>query len=298
MKHGQECRKTDDITSLVVAALAAAKKAGDAIMDVYHSEFVVEHKNDKSPLTIADRRAHGILVQHLSVVCSRRFHVLSEEGKEIPYTSRKEWKEFWLVDPLDGTKEFVSRNGEFTVNIALILNESPVLGVIYMPVKEVFYFGAKGQGAYKLEPGDAAFFFSETRPAMDNLYERIVRKSFKLPFHYGNKTHSRLTVIASRSHLSAETEVFMAQLREKYGEIEVISAGSSLKICRVAEGLADVYPRFGPTMEWDTAAGQVIAEEAGGSLCDTVNRKPLRYNKESLLNPFFIVTNSNSAELF
>lgn len=297
MKQEQECRQMDDITSLVVAALAAAKKAGDAILDVYHSEFVVEHKNDKSPLTVADRRAHGILVQHLSVVCSRRFHVLSEEGNEIPYTSRKEWKEFWLVDPLDGTKEFVSRNGEFTVNIALVFKESPVLGVIYIPVTDVFYFGVKGQGAYKLEPGDAAVFFSETGPARKNLYDRIVRKSFKLPIHYG-KTHSRLRVIASRSHRSSETEDFMAKLRQKYGEIEIISAGSSLKICRIAEGLADVYPRFGPTMEWDTAAGQVIAEEAGGSLCDIVNKKPLRYNKESLLNPFFIVTNSSSTELF
>ena len=187
---------------------------------------------------------------------------------------------FLLIDPLDGTKEFVKRNGEFTVNIALIHKHKPVLGIIYIPVKDVFYFAAINFGTYKLE---------NSKTITDDLsIEALISKSQRLPLNNNNKTS--LTVIGSRSHTSEEFSEFVKRLEAKYGNVEFISSGSSLKLCIVAEGKADVYPRFGPTMEWDTAAGQAIVEQADGSVMDIQTREPLRYNKDNLLNPFFIVS--------
>lgn len=269
--------------TLILATLRAAKRAGEAILEVYDSDFAVEQKDDKSPLTLADKRSHetiaGVLEQTITVNNST-VPILSEEGRDIPYDERKKWEYFWLVDPLDGTKEFVRKNGEFTVNIALIHKHKPVLGIIYIPVKDVFYFAAINFGTYKLEN-------SET--ITDDLsIEALISKSQRLPLDNNNKTS--LTVIGSRSHTSEEFSEFVKRLEAKYGNVEFISSGSSLKLCIVAEGKADVYPRFGPTMEWDTAAGQVIVEQADGSVMDIQTRKPLRYNKNSLLNPFFIVS--------
>jgi 3'(2'), 5'-bisphosphate nucleotidase len=206
--------------------------------------------------------------------------ILSEEGRGIPFDERKEWEYFWLVDPLDGTKEFVKRNGEFTVNIALIRKQKPVLGIIYIPVKDIFYFAAVNLGTYKLENSESL--------ADDLSINELLDKSQRLPLTNNNK--SSFTVIGSRSHASTESSEFVKLLNEKYGEVEFISSGSSLKLCLVAEGRADVYPRFGPTMEWDTAAGQAIVEQANGKVIDIKTREPLRYNKEDLLNPFFIVS--------
>jgi 3'(2'), 5'-bisphosphate nucleotidase len=211
--------------------------------------------------------------------------ILSEEGRDIPYDERKGWKYFWLVDPLDGTKEFIKRNGEFTVNIALMHRNKPVLGVIYVPVTDTFYFAAVSIGAYKL---------TDTKIVTDNMsVDELLDKSQKLPISASNKK-APLTIIGSRSHGTKEFSEFVEHEKEKHGEVEIISAGSSLKFCLVAEGTADVYPRFGPTMEWDTAAGQAIVEQAEGSVIDIQTREPLGYNKRNLLNPFFIVTGQNS----
>ena len=268
---------------LILTTLLAAKRAGEAILDVYGSDFAVEQKDDKSPLTLADKRSHEIIMDVLEqtiTVNNSTVPVLSEEGRDIPYDERKKWEYFWLVDPLDGTKEFVKRNGEFTVNIALIQKHKPVLGIIYIPVKDVFYFAAINFGTYKLE---------NSENLVDNLsIKELLDKSQRLPLTNNNK--SSFTVIGSRSHTSEEFSEFVKLLNKKYGNVEFISSGSSLKLCLVAEGRADVYPRFGPTMEWDTAAGQAIVEQAEGSVMDIQTREPLRYNKENLLNPFFIVS--------
>jgi 3'(2'), 5'-bisphosphate nucleotidase len=294
-------------TQLLLTALLAARRAGEAILEVYNSGFAVEHKDDKSPLTLADKRSHEIIMKDLKkpITTENRkpthnnpaLPVLSEEGRDIPYDERKGWEYFWLVDPLDGTKEFIKRNGEFTVNIALIHANKPVLGVIYVPVKDTFYFAAAGIGAYKL---------TKTKIVVDNMpVNEILDKSQKLPLSVNNKksdsgddkhtTNERasLTVIGSRSHGTKEFSEFIEHMKEKHGEIELISAGSSLKFCLVAEGMADIYPRFGPTMEWDTAAGQAIVEQVDGRVIDIQTKEPLKYNKCNLLNPFFIVTGQN-----
>ena len=267
---------------LILTTILVAKRAGEAILEVYDSDFAVEQKDDKSPLTLADKRSHEIIEKILEqtvTVNNSTVPILSEEGKEIPYDERIKWEYFWLVDPLDGTKEFIKRNGEFTVNIALIHKHKPVLGIIYIPVKDVFYFATINFGAYKLENSGIL---------TENLsIEELIDKSQKLPLNSNDKT--TLTVIGSRSHTSEEFTEFVKQLNQKHENVEFISSGSSLKLCLVAEGKADVYPRFGPTMEWDTAAGQAIVEQAKGTVMETKTNKPLNYNKNNLLNPFFIV---------
>ena len=235
-------------------------------MDVYRSDFSVELKQDQSPLTVADRRSHEILSSYLHE--HYPFPVLSEEGKDIPYEERRNWERFWLVDPLDGTKEFIKRNGEFTVNVALMQGCTPIAGIIYVPAKDVLYYAAKGQGAYKREN------------------DVIV----KLPLA-GAERPARFTIVGSRSHRSVDFDDYVRTLEEKHGKVELISAGSSLKFCLVAEGRAHVYPRLGPTMEWDTAAGQAIVEEAGGSVREAGSDRLLSYNKMNLLNPHFVAMN-------
>jgi len=273
---------------LILTTILAAKRAGLAILDVYDSDFAVEQKEDKSPLTLADKKSNEIIenvLEQTVTVNNSTVPILSEEGKEISYEDRKNWEYFWLVDPLDGTKEFVKRNGEFTVNIALIHKQKPVLGIIYIPVKDVFYFAAKDFGTYKLENSEIL--------TDDLSIKQLMDKSQKLPLDNDSKTS--ITVIGSRSHTSEEFSEFMKRLNEKYENIEFISSGSSLKLCLVAEGKADVYPRFGPTMEWDTAAGQAIVEQAEGTVMDTQTNEPLSYNKSNLLNPFFIVSRQGTS---
>lgn len=258
-------------------ALNAALRAGEKILNVYNdpdSDFSVERKADNSPLTIADKMSHEVIAEYLE---DSPYPVLSEEGREISFDERKQWEKFWLVDPLDGTKEFIKRNGEFTVNIALIENESPTMGVIYVPVTKTLYFGQQGTGAWKME---------QVKSGAEPTFEDLKEKGTKLPVI---DTERKFTVVGSRSHSNEETAAYIKQLEKLHGEIEIMSKGSSLKICMVAEGSADVYPRFGPTMEWDTAAGHAIAVAAGKNVTLADHKTALQYNKENLLNPFFIV---------
>lgn len=244
----------EDVISLAV-------EAGHAIMKIYDTDFGVDQKSDNSPITEADMAAHHVIVDGL-VALTPDTPVLSEESANIPFEERVQWNQYWLVDPLDGTREFVKRNGEFTVNIALIENHDPVLGVVYAPVTGVLYYATRGTGAFKKTP--------------EGKHQRI--QSRKKPAH-------GIIVAGSRSHRGDSLVNFLARI----GEHEVISMGSSLKSCLVAEGRADIYPRLGPTSEWDTAAAQCIVEEAGGCLVKT-NMQPMRYNtKENLLNPHFLV---------
>ncbi len=241
-----------------------AKAAGDAIMQVYSTDFNVVKKDDNSPLTQADLAAHQVIIQALSKL-TPDVPILSEESDSIGYETRRKWRQYWLIDPLDGTREFVKRNGEFTVNIALIDNHMPVLGVVYAPVTGLLYYASHTQGAYK-QLGVSNSKKINTRTL--NLKQPIVA--------------------GSRSHSNEKMQQFMHHLQEVAGEApELISMGSSLKICLVAEGTADVYPRLGSTSEWDTAAAHCVLLEAGGDIVDMSNQS-LRYNtKDSLLNPSF-----------
>ena len=262
-----------EMKDLLTVAIQASKDGGAAILKVYDSEFAVEHKDDKSPLTLADKNAHEVIAAQLE---KTGLPILSEEGKSIHYQDRAVWDQFWMVDPLDGTKEFIKRNGEFTVNIALIRNGKPVMGVIYVPVKETLYFSSDDLGAYKCMGNDTN---------TGNLDDWMAA-AHKLPQTASDRKY---TVVGSRSHMSAETEEFIEELKGKHGDIEIASMGSSLKICLVAEGSADVYPRFAPTMEWDTAAGHAIASGAGKMVIDHSTGEEMQYNKENLLNNWFIV---------
>lgn len=255
------------LSKLLETAIVASEEACREILDVYHTQdFQAELKGDQSPLTIADKRAHACIVKHLE---QTGLPILSEEGKDIPYDVRKDWKRFWLVDPLDGTKEFIKRNDEFTVNIALIEGHEPVMGVVAVPVTGVVYYAARELGAHKILNREVSSFqfpvSSKREPATGN--QQLTTR-----------------VVASRSHMNKETEAFIAKL----GVTEVVSAGSSLKFMLLAEGKADVYPRFGPTMEWDTAAAHAILNELGIKVMTADGKGELRYNKEDLLNPFFV----------
>lgn len=264
----------NSIREEIFEAIAAAWRGGQEIMEIYHSDFAVEAKADNSPLTLADKRAHQAICAILEPL---GMPILSEEGRDIPYSERSSWKRFWMVDPLDGTKEFVKRNGEFTVNIAVIADGVPVGGVIYVPVKKDLYFGWSEGGAYK-----AAGFTYRKEDTLD----QIIRKAEVLPRPLMKRPY---TVVGSRSHMSPETEALFQKLRDQHGDLEVVSMGSSLKICLVAEGVADIYPRFAPTMEWDTAAGHAIVLGAGKDITDYEENARMRYNKENLLNHWFVV---------
>lgn len=265
------------MTELLLTAINAAIEAGAKINSIYNdpeSDFGIETKSDQSPLTIADKKSNDVIMKFLSAT---QIPVLSEEGRSIPFEERSEWENLWIVDPLDGTKEFIKRNGEFTVNIALVKNGTPVLGVIYLPVKEILYFGALGTGSYRKRVSD-----NERIEDLNFLME----SADKLPIASEARSYR---VVASRSHCSQETIDFIQKLEQEHGLVERVSSGSSIKICMVAEGSADIYPRFAPTMEWDTAAGHAIALYAGKQVYQQDNITPVIYNKENLLNPWFIV---------
>ena len=282
----------NQLTYHLLMALLAAKDAGRAILDVYRQDFDISYKDDHSPLTLADQRSHNIIVSHLSDVSGERLPILSEEGRSISYQQRRRWKYFWMADPLDGTKEFIKKNDEFTVNIAQIHQNRPILGVIYVPVKDVLYCAVEGLGAYRMDSSDI-LSLSTDRPFNNDpagVLDTILDGSIKLPDdkHRFKKKDSQITIVGSRSHATNELKAFIETMRKKHEQVEFISAGSSLKLCLVAEGRADIYPRLGPTMEWDTAAGQVIVEQAQGSVLNYEVDEPLRYNKKNLLNPWFI----------
>jgi len=256
------------VINLLAEIEQTAIKAGQAILEIYQSaDFGIEIKSDDSPLTKADLAAHEIIVADLQKI-TPDVPVLSEESTKTPYSTRKQWNKYWLVDPLDGTKEFIKRNGEFTVNIALIEKGLPILSVIYVPVKDITYSAAKGYGAFKKEDGNRFQIYTK-KPAR------------KKPI-----------VVGSRSHISQDVVDYL----EKLGEHKLISMGSSLKFCLVAEGKADLYPRLGLTREWDTAAAQCIVEQAGGRVV-TLDNQTLLYNtKDNLLNPYFIVYGDENNE--
>ena len=268
--------KSIKIDDLLLTAINVSIKAGNEIIKIYKSaDYTIQIKSDNSPLTIADQVAHEVITQTLLLT---GLPVLSEEGKDIPYEIRKKWNYFWMVDPLDGTKEFINRNGEFTVNIALIKNNTPVLGVIYVPVTKDLYFGYEGFGAFKAINVD---YNVEVKDVSS-----LIQMSFPLPFFIDE---NNFTVVASKSHLTQETIDYIDELKKIHHNIEFVSKGSSLKLCMVAEGLASIYPRFGPTMEWDIAAGHAIALAAGSTITQKDEKTPLVYNKKELLNPSFIV---------
>lgn len=261
-------------TSFTNIAIEAAILAGNAIMEVYANDFEVSVKNDSSPLTIADFRANEIITSLLS---QTNIPIISEESKQMDYAIREKWPSCWMVDPLDGTKEFIKKNGEFTVNIAYIQHQKPILGIIYVPVERMLFVGNTiDMKAYKVHIPEGTSFNSNMFVAQH-----------QLPVPATNVNYIR--IVASKSHLSAETEEYIARQSEVYGQVELLSKGSSLKFCLVAEGLADVYPRFAPTMEWDTAAGQAICEAVGLSVIDQETQLPMLYNRQNLLNNSFLV---------
>jgi 3'(2'), 5'-bisphosphate nucleotidase len=254
-------------------AINAAVAAGEAILEIYGRNFGFTLKADQSPLTTADMASHRVIA---SMLARTGLPLLSEEGKDIPYHERAGWKLFWMVDPLDGTKEFIKRNGEFTVNIALVEDGWPTMGVIFAPVLQRIYFGAAGYGA---------FYTDMNTEGLRADAGAIRDKACRLPIA---ASPDITTLVVSRSHLSPETESYIEKVRKGAIKVEFTSIGSSLKFCIIAEGRASLYPRMGPTMEWDTAAGQAIVEAAGGSVMTLEPAGRMAYNKETLLNPWFI----------
>ncbi len=307
---------TDNIKDVTLIAYQAALQAGEKVLEVYESDdFNVEQKDDKSPLTLADRRSHELIEVAL---VPTEIPLLSEEGADIPAAERQKWDVYWLIDPLDGTKEFIKRNGEFTVNIALMAptddaadGHAPVAGVVYVPVKDVAYVGIQGEGAWKIEGASSvssafsAATTAVTAPTADdskasagaaastsaspniNTLDDLKAVGKMLPLQ--DPEGRQFSAVMSRSHNSPETESYVAQLEEKFGPAERVSSGSSIKLCLVAEGAADVYPRFAPTMEWDTAAGDAVCRAAGCRVSRKDGITPLQYNKDDLLNPWFVV---------
>lgn len=251
----------------ILKIIDIAKKAGDEIMVIYAQDFSVELKGDNSPLTMADQKSNAIIINALKAL-HPDIPIISEETKVMAYEERKNWNEYWLVDPLDGTKEFIKKNGEFTVNIALMSNGEPVLGVVYAPAKNLMWYGMKGEGSFIVNEDGS---------------KRRLNKGANW------RDLQKVNVVGSRSHMSEETMQFVEGLKKEGKEVDFVSSGSSLKFCLVAEGKADVYPRFAPTMEWDTAAGHAVVAIAGGKVLNWETKQPLQYNKENLLNPFFIV---------
>ncbi|MFN8284720.1 MAG: 3'(2'),5'-bisphosphate nucleotidase CysQ [Chitinophagales bacterium] len=252
---------------MIQNVIEIAVNAGSAILEIYKQDFQVEFKSDDSPLTIADKTANEIIVKGLQQI-DNTIPIISEENKLIDYAERKSWTKCWIVDPLDGTKEFIKKNDEFTVNIALVENGVPVLGVVHVPAQNITYYAEKNKGSFKIE---------------NNRTEKLkIRKLAE---------DGILKIVGSRSHQTPELLAYVEQQKSKFRNVDFVAAGSSLKFCLLAEGKADVYPRLGPTMEWDTCAGQIVATEAGAEVLRFDNNEPLLYNRENLLNPFFMVKN-------
>ena len=261
-----------------------AKKAGKAIMEIYNEDYKIKYKDDSSPLTEADKISNNIICGFLKKQYPK-IPILSEENKEITYLQREKWEYYWCIDPIDGTKEFIKKNGEFTINIALIHKNRPVLGIVYAPALELMYYAKQKEGAY-LEIFENDILINK-RELLNKIEPR----------------YATLNIVASKSHLSAQTQQFIDELSADYGEIKIASKGSSLKLCMIADGSADIYPRLAPTMEWDTAAADAIVRESGKKVyiydknlkaSDYLNigntrLKTLLYNKSELLNPYFVV---------
>ncbi|WP_053990711.1 3'(2'),5'-bisphosphate nucleotidase CysQ [Mangrovimonas sp. TPBH4] len=260
---------------ILETAIKASLEAGKAIMEIYDSKIEVEYKEDESPLTEADKRSNSVIN---SFLIPTNIPIISEENKQVDYEERKDWSTCWVVDPVDGTKEFIKRNGEFTVNIALVKDGKPVLGVIYVPAEQTVYFAdVDSKEAFK---------------AKLESHNTDVEKVFELAIPLEPKSNNSgiVEVVGSRSHMNQDTMDFVESLKAEGKEVEIVSKGSSLKFCLVAEGAADVYPRYAPTMEWDTAAGQAICNAVGLKVISKETNAPLEYNKENLLNSYFLVS--------
>lgn len=266
-----------DNIELLKLAINAAFKAGEEILKIYSTDFYVETKSDNTPVTLADRASGECITKILAV---SDIPVISEEEEILDYSIRKTWPRVWIVDPLDGTKEYVKRNGEFAVNIALVENNKPVIGIIYAPVIKDIYFAYAGGGSFKITQHDMIVELTKK-----NITEHLFEFAKKLPAQKLPKTY---TVVGSRSHLSRDINAHVDKLRVLYGDVDMISVGSSIKQCWVAEGKAHEYLRYGITMEWDTAAGQCILEEAGCQLIDLETELPMVYNRENMHNNYFI----------
>lgn len=264
IQHTQQGRQLGQVLDI-------ARLAGKEILDVYEHDMQVDYKGDGSPVTNADRRAHLLIEQSLQDMAPD-IPVLSEESAREVFDHRYGWSKFWLVDPLDGTREFVKRNGEFTVNIALVDPSGPVLGVVHTPISDTSYCGLVGYGA---------FMSAGSEPL------RAIRVRAR--------PAGGVTMVSSRSHASANVERFRENMMRVFGSVETVSMGSSLKICLVAEGAADIYPRLGPTSEWDTAAAHCVLESAGGSMTDVEGNR-IRYNKKDILNPWFLASGDQSVD--
>lgn len=262
------------MTQFFFDAINASIQAGLEICKIYNSnDFDITIKSDNSPLTKADKASNEVIIKVLS---NFNIPIISEENKLLEYNQRKNWDKLWLVDPLDGTKEFIKKNGEFTVNIAYIENNSPVFGTIYVPAKKTLYFGDIKNGAYKVE--------NVTTPYSN--FDQLKASAKLLP---ENKTSDTFRIVASKSHFNEDTKKFIDELEKKHEKIELVNAGSSLKLCLVAEGSADIYPRYAPTMEWDIAAGHAIALASGAKVVKATDNTDVVYNKKNLLNPYFVV---------
>lgn len=260
------------LSDYLFSSIQTAIQAGRIILNQYKSNLDIEYKKENySPVTIADKLSNDYISSKL---LETRLPILSEEGDIKSYYSRRKWKTFWLIDPLDGTKEFINKNGEFTINIALIKDKSPCLGVVYAPVSGKLFFAEENLGTYKIDSIRKVEEFQNAHKV--NLYKSMPPKVF--------------TVVTSRSHLNEETIKFVNNLKIKHGEINVNQYGSSLKICAIAEGTANCYPRLGPTMEWDTAAAHAIVTFSGKKIINFNSGRPLIYNKKNLINPHFVVT--------
>jgi 3'(2'), 5'-bisphosphate nucleotidase len=255
-------------------AIEASIKAGEAIMNIYKQDFAVEYKEDNSPLTLADQEANKVIMSYLETTS---IPIISEENKAIDYSERKSWKTCWIVDPLDGTKEFVKKNGEFTVNIALIDEQKSIFGVIYVPAQRILYVGdVETQTSYKVEVPQGEF----------NV-DTLLKKANPLK---PSQSSNPIRVVGSRSHMNQDTLDYVEKLKDTHHKpVEIVSKGSSLKFCLVAEGEADVYPRYAPTMEWDTAAGQAICKAVGLRVISLDTNEEMLYNRENLLNGYFHV---------
>ncbi len=265
--------------TLLHKAIIASVIAGDEILKVYDTNFKVEIKSDHSPVTQADKKASDVIINYLKEF---NIPVLSEEDEHPSFDIRKHWDKLWIVDPLDGTKEFVKRNGEFTVNIALVENQIPVIGVIYSPVFKDLYFASKHLGSFKIQETDLLSLLQSIENTSLNQFITVAKK---LPIVTDRKNY---VVVASRSHLNTETYKYIEHLKLQHQTVDIINTGSSIKMCLIAEGVADEYPRFGPTMEWDTAAGNAILLYANGGIIDDTTKQPMLYNKESLFNNWFV----------
>lgn len=265
-----------DYRDLLQMAVDAALRAGEDILRIYNNGFDVETKPDNTPVTTADKASSKMI---LNLLHASGYPIISEEEPISDFSERQTWDYFWMVDPLDGTREFVKRNGEFTVNIALIRKDRPIIGVIYAPVTGDLYFAAENYGSFK---NNKASLLPLTEATW---FDDLLKRAQKLPLQPLPKNY---TLVASRSHLSREINMRMEQLKRLYETVDIINAGSSIKQCWVAEGRAHEYSRFGTTMEWDTAAGQCILEQSGAKITDLETNQAMRYNKENLENHYFI----------